>query len=279
MKEDALALATQHTGTGLSREKACILAQSKASMGGQTAGECACKIRGNNIHVCDSASTKPGARIASTPPLTLESRPQPPKVQPRPAQCGTMVKYRDTKLADDLNEAIKHYSAASKSLELLTPIKQQSIRLQKGQPLFNDAYKLMLSLKTAATAIGDIMGLLPGTGMAVKTATGFAGKILSSQAELSVSVLTGEVDSWVATEALGLVPGLGAGLKAAYNFGENLNALKDADEEGRAILIGINQHVSGLERLIRKQDELLKANNFYLKMLNLVKNDIDAMCR
>lgn len=196
----------------------------------------------------------------------------------KPANCATLLKVRDTTLAQDVGYAISRYTAATKSLEVLAPLKREALEQLKTSPKVDAAIKLSLALKTAANAVGDILGISPATEAASASATGFAGIVLSKQTDLSLATLSGDLDSWVKAEALAMVPVIGAGLKATYNFYGNLQALKEADLDGKTIAAENARNIATLENLLHKQEALLKDSDWRVKMINEARATIDKRC-
>ena len=202
-----------------------------------------------------------------------------PESKTKPANCATLVKYRDTQLAKDFEFAIKHYKAASQSLERLAPLKKEVLEQQANLPTVDKALKLTLALKTAANAIGDILRLSPVTETVVTATAGkFASIVLSEQTDLNLAVLTDDVDSWVQAEALALIPGIGSALKASYNLLDNLTALKQAELDGKTVVLENARHIESLEKLLRKQEAMLKSNDWRIKMVNEARAVIDQTC-
>jgi hypothetical protein len=218
----------------------------------------------------------PGASTASN----AEDQPKSTKPEPKnkPANCSALVKYRDTQLAKDLGFAIKNYKAASQSLELIAPLKKEVLEQKAKLPSVDTALKLTLALKTAANAIGDILGLSPVTETVTASAGKFAAVVLSKQTDLNVAVLTDDVDSWVQAEALGLIPGIGSALKASYNLYGNLTALKQAELDGKTVVLENAKNIESLEKLLRKQEAMLKSSDWRIKMVNEARAAIDQTC-
>jgi hypothetical protein len=215
-----------------------------------------------------STATKAGDQAKSTQPESKN----------RPANCSALVKYRDTQLAKDLGFAIKNYKGASQSLELIAPLKKEVLEQKSKLPTVDTALRLTLALKTAANAIGDILGLSPVTETVTTTAGQFAAVVLSRQTDLNLAVLTDGVDSWVQAEALSLVPGIGSALKASYNLYDNLTALKQAELDGKTVVLENAKNIEVLEKLLRQQEAMLKSSNWQIKVVNEARAVIDQTC-
>ncbi len=209
-------------------------------------------------------------------------------VPPSKAQCVELFKYRDTKLATDLERVSKQYQAATKILAYLAPIKRESAELRMKNVAVDVAYKLTLTLKTAADAIGDILLLLPSNGAALKGAKGFSEFILRASDVVDSSSIQVEMaqeanflpntSKYMATELARKIPGIGDALMAAYHLADNVKSLKDANEEGSKILDILDQNISSLEKIILQREALLKSSSFKIEMINKEKNDIDKIC-
>jgi hypothetical protein len=224
---------------------------------------------------------RPASAKLNTPNASTASKagdpakPTKPEPKPKPANCAALVKYRDTQLAKDFEFAIKHYKAASQSLEVLGPLKKEVLEQKANLPSVDTALKLTLALKTAANAIGDILGLSPVTQTVTTTTGKFAAIVLSKQTDLNLAVLTDGVDSWVQAEALGLIPGIGSALKASYNLYDNLTALKQAELDGKTVVLENAKNIEGLEKLLRQQEAMLKNSNWQIKVVNEARAVID----
>lgn len=227
---------------------------------------------------------RPASAKLNTPNASTASKagdpakPTKPEPKPKPANCAALVKYRDTQLAKDFEFAIKHYKAASQSLEVLGPLKKEVLEQKANLPSVDTALKLTLALKTAANAIGDILGLSPVTQTVTTTTGKFAAIVLSKQTDLNLAVLTDGVDSWVQAEALGLIPGIGSALKASYNLYDNLTALKQAELDGKTVVLENAKNIEGLEKLLRQQETMLKNSNWQIKVVNEARAVIDQTC-
>jgi hypothetical protein len=206
------------------------------------------------------------------------AKPTKPESKTKPANCAALVKYRDTQLAKDFEFAIKHYKAASQSLEVLAPLKKEVLEQKAKLPTVDTALKLTLALKTAANAIGDILGLSPVTETVTATTGKFAAIVLSKQTGLNLAVLTDDVDSWVQAEALGLIPGIGSALKASYNLYDNLTALKQAELDGKTVVLENAKNIDALEKLLRQQEAMLKNSHWQIKVVNEARAVIDQTC-
>ncbi len=227
---------------------------------------------------------RPASAKLNTPNASTASKagdpakPTKPEPKTKPANCAALVKYRDTQLAKDFEFAIKHYKAASQSLEVLGPLKKEILEQKANLPSVDTALKLTLALKTAANAIGDILGLSPVTQTVTTTTGKFAAIVLSKQTDLNLAVLTDGVDSWVQAEALGLIPGIGSALKASYNLYDNLTALKQAELDGKTVVLENAKNIEGLEKLLRQQEAMLKNSNWQIKVVNEARAVIDQTC-
>ncbi len=218
----------------------------------------------------------PGAATASK--AGDQAKPTKPESKTKPANCAALVKYRDTQLAKDFEFAIKRYKAASQSLEVLGPLKKEVLEQKANLPGVDTALKLTLALKTAANAIGDILGLSPVTQTVTTTTGQFAAIVLSKQTDLNLAVLTDGVDGWVQAEALGLIPGIGSALKASYNLYDNLTALKQAELDGKTVVLENAKNIEVLEKLLRQQEAMLKRSDWQVKMVDEARALIDQTC-
>lgn len=218
----------------------------------------------------------PGASTASK--AGDQAKSTKPESKTKPANCAALVKYRDTQLAKDFEFAIKHYTAASQSLDVLGPLKKEVLEQKASLPSVDTALKLTLALKTAANSIGDILGLSPVTQTVTTTTGKFAAIVLSKQTDLNIAVLTDGVDSWVQAEALGLIPGIGSALKASYNLYDNLTALKQAELDGKTVVLENAKNIEALEKLLRQQEAMLKNSHWQMKVVNEARALIDQTC-
>ncbi len=221
---------------------------------------------------------RPASAKLNTPGASTASKAGDQAKPTKPANCAGLVKYRDTQLAKDFEFAIRHYKAASQSLELIAPLKKEVLEQKAKLPSVDTALKLTLALKTAANAIGDILGLSPVTQTVTTTTGKFAAVVLSKQTDLNVAVLTDDVDSWVQAEALGLIPGIGSALKASYNLYGNLTALKQAELDGKTVVLENAKNIESLEKLLRQQEAMLKSSDWRIKMVNEARAAIDQTC-
>lgn len=271
---------TTHTGTGKTSEGACKAAQQLASGNGAAGGECRCQFNGR-VHICMSDS-----RVAQggAPAAVIEFTPVKPGARvvkaasARPPQCDELIKYRDTSLVGDIDSAIRGFTAARDSLEVLRPLRQELNRAKLVHPTVDVAHKLTLELKATANLLSDLIGMTTVADGAAKAATGFAAVVLSKGSEGSVAFLTGEINSWLRAEAFGLIPLIGTTLKTFYNLHENLDAMAKNEAESKATIDSIDRNVAQLERLFRKQEALLNDARTQAKLVNKVKADIDRKC-
>lgn len=235
-----------------------------------------------------SSKCQPIAAPLTPTKTTVKAQTTKEPVSPSKAHCVELLKYRDTKLVTDLDRVSKQYLAATKSLALLAPIKRESAELRKKNTTVDIAYKLTLTLKTAADSIGDILLLLPSTGTALKGAKGFSEFILRASDVVDSSSIQVEMaqeasflpntSKYMATELARKIPGIGDALMAAYHLADNVKSLKDADEEGGKILDLLDQNILSLEKIILQREALLKSSSFKIEMINKEKNDIDKIC-
>lgn len=273
---------TTHTGTGKTSETACKAARQLASGDGVTGGECRCQFNGR-VHICmsDSIVAHDGSRAVSVVEFTpIKPGARVVKAKPsRPAQCDDLVKYRDTDLVSDIDAAMKRFTAARDSLDVLRPLRQEVKRAKLLNPTVDAAHKLTLELKRSANLVSDLLGMMPAAEAAAKGARGFAAIALSKNTERNVAFsMTGEVDSWLAAEIIGMVPTIGSGLKAFYNFADNSAAIEMNQAESSATIDAIDRNLAQVERLLQKQEALLNDSRTQTKLINKVKADIDLKC-
>lgn len=253
---------------------ACERAQVKVERDGHVSGSCQCEQPA--AWVCRVSSTQE-LKAPTSKPIEV-AKPAPTESKPKKASCIALIKYRDTQLVQDFDFAIKHYTAASESLMLLAPLKEQAQDQKAMLPKIDVAIKLSLALQTAANAISDIMGLAPVVKSFPVLAEKFTAEGLTKVADLSVAAITDELNSWLRAEALGLVPVAGSALKATSHFYDNIKALQAAELDGKAIAEENLQNVNNLEKILHKQEAMLKNSEWQKRMLNAVRADIDRTC-
>lgn len=272
---------TTHRGTGKTSEIACQAARQLASGEGVGAGECRCQFNGR-VHICmsDSVIAHGGAKA----PVVVEFTPVKPgsrvvkQQTARPKQCDDLIRYRDTSLVGDIDSAIRGFTAARDSLEVLRPLRQELNRARLVNPTIDMAHKLTLEVKTTANLIQDVLGMTTVAEGTAAATTGLTAVLLSKGTEGGTALLTGEINSWLIAEATALVPGIGPTLKAFYNLHENLDAIAKNEAESKATIDTIDRNVAQLERLFRKQESLLNDSRTQARLVNKVKAEIDRKC-
>ena len=270
---------TTHRGRAKTQNDACSVAQQLASADGGEASACECEQQGNGFSCTANSTLTRGVTVVTFQPVKPAARiaPQPPRV--RPPQCMALIEYRDTALRADLDKALRRNTAAQKSLDILRPLAVEVSRAKLLHPTVDLAHRLVLTLKTSSDLIADLFDMVPGMGEAKSAATGFAAAVLSQEAELGGAMLTNELDSYVATQAMMLVPTIGPALKASRNFVQNQTETANNEAESRETIASIDRQVTRLEQLLKQQQSLLRSAQTQATLINQIKNDIDRACR
>lgn len=199
--------------------------------------------------------------------------------------CQAAVRYRDDGLVSALDRNLKQFRAATDSLALLDSLDQE-MRWQKPKMMVNGVLlHATLQLKTVGELIGDLLSINPETGVMIDAARAGSRKLerLFTAADAvgkteALLLDDEEFQKYILTELAGEVNPIGAALKTAVHYADNIRDISDTAKDTKATWGAMEASSATLRKTLSKLAVKARSAETRMRLLNDAQNEIAQYC-